>query len=562
MEKCRSYFSVEDDGGIWHYPIKADGSGFLAPIRLCDQFDVIGTGCDVAGQYFHIIEYRGERCLIARGDVGTPAGWRALRNIINIPSARKKLDLLTEYIQDNQQESESDLWEITDTAGWHKDAYILPNGDVIGQAERTYFNGKISNAKRKAYTTNGSLHDWKTQIGKYAAGNSRICLLLGAAFAAPLLKYFCVEGGIIHLYGKSSSGKSTAQRIAQSVWGHGIDTTESWNTTAFALTNNATARNDGLLSMDEISEDGNGLGVDLSIYALSNGKGRAQGSKDGGNRPEVSFHVLCTSTGEVSLENHLLTHGRQIKAGQLVRCPSIPHKLETHHDFADFRSFTQHLNQAISKYYGTAGRAFITKFSENLPHWSSVASHLFDEYHETLIREFSLNSQTTRTARLFAAAMVGIDLACKFSILTLSKASALESIKQCFSDWIMPVQHQTNGKSYEENAIEQTAIDYMSRHRFDFVDLEQPCQIPNNFSGYIKKFADQDDEYYIFSSVFKNEICKGFDEEAVKTVLYDLGWLQKNQKKRWQFQLYGKLRQSNKSERLGYFYKFSGICPK
>lgn len=125
--------------------------------------------------------------------------------------------------------------------------------------------------------------------------------MLGAAFAAPLLQWLNIDGGIIHIFGESSSGKTTTQRVAQSVWGHGATTSESWNTTAYALTNNAAARNDGLLSMDEIGEDGSGRSVDQSIYSLANGKGRALGNKDGGNRPEIRFRVYPFSQQQFRL---------------------------------------------------------------------------------------------------------------------------------------------------------------------------------------------------------------------------------------------------------------------
>lgn len=556
MEKCKPY-TVSTGDGIWHYPIKADGSDWLAPIRLCDPFEVIGTGCDIAGQYYHVIEHQGEQCLIARGDVGTNEGWRLLRNLMNIPSARKKLDLLTEYIQESQS---IEPWEITDTAGWHHDAYILPSGEILGKAEQTYFNGKISNAKRKAYTTKGSLNDWKSQVGKYAAGNSRFCLLLGAAFAAPLMKFFGIDGGILHIYGESSIGKTTAQRVAQSVWGHGIEAAESWNTTTFAVTNNAAARHDGLLTLDEISQDLNGLAVDHGVYTLCNGKGRAQGNKDGSNRPEIHFRVLCTSSGERSLEGHLLEHGRQVKAGQLVRCPSIPHKLETIHDFEDSSSFTQYLNIAVTQYYGTAGRAFINNFSENLSHWVSVASHLFNQYHEKLVKEFSLNSQITRTAKLFAASMAGINLACQFGILNIPKEVAVKSVYQCFYDWITPIQEKSNGKSHEENAIEETARDYIQLHQHEFIDPYNSYVGSYNFPGYVINKEDVE-HYYIFPAVFKSELCKIFDEEKVKQVLFDLDWLSKRAEKRWQWQLYGK-DHKGKQRYLGYFYKFIGSSPQ
>ena len=149
-----------DYNGIYHVPVKADGSVYLAPIRLSDIFEVIGRGTDDEGTHYHIIRYGdNEHCIIPRGDVGTSEGWRYLRNVINVPSARRKLDLLTEYIQTEAMKPEvmAAEWRITDVAGWHDDAYILPNGDIIGDNERLYFSGKIGYNKRIGYKSGGSL---------------------------------------------------------------------------------------------------------------------------------------------------------------------------------------------------------------------------------------------------------------------------------------------------------------------------------------------------------------------------------------------------------------------
>lgn len=553
-------FTIADDDGIWHHPVKADGTAWLAPIRLCDPFTVVGTGSDIAGQHYYLIECaNGERCLIARGDVGTPEGWRLLRNVIDIPSARKKLDLLTEFIQEN---GASEQWTITDTAGWHDDAYILPSGEIIGQSARLYFNGKVSNDKRLAYRCAGTLDDWKSQIGRYAAGNSRLCLMLGAAFAAPLLQWLNIDGGIIHIFGESSSGKTTTQRVAQSVWGHGATTSESWNTTAYALTNNAAARNDGLLSMDEIGEDGSGRSVDQSIYSPANGKGRALGNKDGGNRPEIRFRVLCTSTGELSLESHLQKFDREIMAGQLVRCPSLPHKLENHHDFPDFKAFVNHLNSAITQYYGTAGRIYITCLAEDSDFWRETAVNLFQEYLTLLSGDYQLNAQTMRTTRIFAAAATGLVMAVKHNIITLTVDDALSGIKDCFADW-----YARNGQvkeGYEAGKIKQIGMDFVQTRDLLFLDPERPYMPSKDTPGYVKRyepFEEKEDEYYIFPAIFREYFCKGFDEEKVKDVLHGLGWLAKDTGDRWQFQLYGKDPKTGKRKRLGRFYKLIGIAP-
>jgi len=127
------YSFIEPDyEGIYHMPVKADGSAYLAPIRLSDSFEVVGRGTDDDGIHYHIIRFGdNETCIVPRGDVGTSEGWRHLRNFINIPSSRRKLDLLTEHIQaeSSKPEVKAAEWKIAVVAGWHDDVYILPNGE-------------------------------------------------------------------------------------------------------------------------------------------------------------------------------------------------------------------------------------------------------------------------------------------------------------------------------------------------------------------------------------------------------------------------------------------------
>lgn len=556
-----SYIDADLDG-IYHVPVKSDGSIYLAPIRLADIFRVVGKGVGDDGQNYHIIEYGDhEYCAIARGDVGTQEGWRHLRNMINIPSQRRRLDLLTDYIQTAGSENQED-WKITNVAGWHDDAYILPSGEMIGTTgARIYCQTKIDPAMRRAYTSSGSVEEWILHIGRYVAGNSRFCLALGAAFAAPLLRSLNVDGGVLHLYGQSTGGKSTAQRIALSVWGHGKDSGNGWNTTAYALVNNAAARNDGLLAIDEMGEDANGKGVDHSIYTLANGKGRAQGAKDGGNRTEIRFRVLAISNGEVSLEGHMSKHGREAMAGQMVRCPSIPHLLETHHDFDDFRSFTQHLLDSANSYYGSVGREFIRRLLQDRPATENSLQERFGIHLTTLIESCRLSDQAVRTARLFAVTMTGLELACNWNLTGFAAEDALVGIKRCFVDW-----HQSlpDKMPLEDAKIIKQAKDYIQTSDLFFLNPKQPPSVVSlPFPGYVCRsgFADEDDLYYVFPKAFTEHVARGHDENKVKEVLHGLGWLQKDKDDRWQTQLYGIEHPGGKTKRLGRFYVFKGITP-
>ncbi len=558
MEDLKQPYTELDKDGIFHHPVKADGSMYLAPIRLADPFEIVGIGVDESGTQYYIIKHDDEHCIIPRGEVGTNEGWRKLRNDINIPSKRLKLDLLTEYIQEH---TIAPHWTVTDVAGWHGDAYILPNGDIIGDTDNIYFNGKISYNKKIGYKPKGSLKKWKDNIGRYAEDNSRLCLMLGAAFAAPLLKYLNIDGGILHLYGKSSQGKTTAQRFAQSVWGD-ANSGENWNTTAFALMNDAKARNDGLLSMDEMGEDVTGKAVEKSIYALANGKGRSGGMKDGSNRAEIRFRVLGISTGETSLDAHLnKTAGKSAMAGQLVRCPSVPHELESHHQFEDFREFTEHLNNAVSSYYGVAGREFIKKVIEEKD-FEKQFIRLYDKHFDEL-KKLTQNGQLSRAAKLFAATMTALSFACDWNITGFDKSKAIEGIKCCFIDWLT---EQPNGKSYEDNRVINSSMDFMQTQEPFFQDPEEPCYAIKDFPGYVKYIPPCFDIskgeylYYVFPKYFREKIVLGFDENKAKEILHQIGWLEKAGNNRWVKQLYGRGKNGER-KRLGVFLVFKGIAP-
>lgn len=549
MDKVQSYTVVED-GAIVHYPIKADGSSFLAPIPLCEAFEIKGQGKDREGISYYIVFHENRYFLIPRGEIGTNEGWRKLRNFINIPSQRKKLDLLTEFIQLSVQNKQ---WTIVDTAGWHGvNTYILPNGEIMGESEKVIFNDKIAEDKKIAFSFKGDLSEWQENIGQYAQHNTRMALALGVAFGAPLLKILNIEGGVIHLYGQSTGGKTTIQKVAQSVWGHGRYALEDWDTTSYALTNTAMALNDGFLALDEISKDQTGEAVKRSIYAIANGKGRTRGNIDSGNRSTARFRVLALSTGETDLETHLNKHGFQSMAGELIRCPSVTHKLECCFDFTNFQAFSEHLSLSTEEYYGTAGRVFISHLI-CLKH-DIIKSHYQEFIHR--LSKLSDSSQLIRTAKLFAIAMTGIYFACKFGILE-HEENLLSGIEQCFKDWIGL---QPEAESYEEDKILRSAMDFIQVQDNLFLNLNQPTLASHDCPGY-KEMEGDEMVYYVFPKIFRDKICYGFDSKKVIEVLSQYGWLDKGSDNRWQHQVYGVDFQTKKVKRLGRFYKFIGISP-
>ena len=150
------------------------------PMRLADTIDIIGSGADAAGNYYRVIQYRdkltrqNKTAVIPTADIGSNQGWQRLQAWgIAILSGRAKRERLADYLQEQGSKTR---YTITDKAGWHDGAYILPSGEVIqsgSQDSKIIYNGDKSQAA--AYQESGSLEQWQAEIAQYAAGNSRLC---------------------------------------------------------------------------------------------------------------------------------------------------------------------------------------------------------------------------------------------------------------------------------------------------------------------------------------------------------------------------------------------------
>ncbi|MFX8864251.1 hypothetical protein ABTM79_19100, partial [Acinetobacter baumannii] len=60
------------------------------------------------------------------------------------------------------------------------------------------------------------------------------------------------------------------------------------------------------------------------VYMLTGGQGKSRSSKTGKNRDSKQFNLMYTSTGEVTLEEHLRRGGIELDAGLLLRFAHIP----------------------------------------------------------------------------------------------------------------------------------------------------------------------------------------------------------------------------------------------
>ncbi|RPD87080.1 DUF927 domain-containing protein [Neisseria weixii] len=501
------------------------------PLLLADPIELIGRGIDEQGSHYRIIEWRDrltrqtKQAAIPQADIGSNAGWRQLQQYgITILSGRVKRERLADYLQNH---GSNRPYTITDRAGWHGGVYLLPNGEAIHhgkEAPRIIYNGDTSQAA--AYTPAGTLEAWQQQIARYAAGNSRLCLALGTALAAPLLSLLGEESGGFHLYGDSSDGKTTAARVALSVWGRPSESIMTWQGTALAFNNTAAARNDGLLVLDEISQAAPKV-IGNTVYSLMNGVNKAQGAKDGGNRALTRWRVLMLSTGEKT-PSSILKADNDWNAGQATRLPNIRAAAQygiydTLHGFTDGALLSEHLQEAAEQHHGHAGRAFIRLTDQTAP---AAVKERIAAFTATLPE---LSGQARRVARRFALVAAALEMAAP--VTGLPAGVGMAGVKQCFDEWLA-----TNGTGkYEDEKIKEQTSDFMQRFgqsvRFTDWNSTIGSSTDRNHAGWIKRGGQKEaDEYWIIPAVFIDEICGSFDRNKVCRVLYDANWLKRNEK--------------------------------
>lgn len=521
--------------GVWWINVRTDKDGDIVeaePLLLSDPIDIIGTGQDNDGAYYRIIKFkdkitrRHKTAALPQAEIAGGKCWERLGFyglfIESNPTKRRKL---ADYLQ---KEGSQAAFTITDRAGWHEDSYIMPSGETITATDKDpaiIYNGDTSQAK--AYQPNGELTDWQQSIARYAVGNSRLCLALGASFAAPLLSLLSEESGGFHLMGDSSDGKTTAAKVALSVWGKPSGSLLSWSGTKIGFSNTAAARNDGLLVLDEIGQASPHV-IGDTVYSVMNGINKVQGAKQGGNRALSRWKVMMFSTGEKTPDSILKHHKGDWNAGQAARLPSIRAAAQygiydTLHGFEDGALLSEHIVQSAEKYHGTAGRLFIRQLLDDLEQAKQQATERMAAFMATIPE---LSGQARRVAKRFAIAAAALELAAPVTGLPVGVGMA--GVKKCFDEWL-----EANGAGkHEDRRIIEQAEDFIAQHALGTRFMEWSDKSTNKDHAGYRKQEGEKLELWVIRRVFADEIAQSFDESKVCRVLADNGLLKYNHKNR------------------------------
>jgi uncharacterized protein (DUF927 family) len=265
---------------------------------------------------------------------------------------------------------------------------------------------------------------------------------------------------------------------------------------------------------------------------LGNGSGKSRSTREGLAKPPSRWRVLFLSSGELSLADKIAEDGRsrRVTAGQAVRLIDLPAEagaglglFEDLHGSDSAERFARQIKQASTSHYGTAARAFIKYVVEEpdcLHHRSEFFRHFIGTYVDPIA-----DGQVHRVAQRFALIALAGELAITARVLPWESGTAVTAAGRCLNDWVK----SRGGIEPAEirGGIEQVRS-FISAHgssRF-LQPWEQGSgnQVIRDVAGFRKREGDGWD-YYVTSSAWRDEVCKGFNSTTIAEALHERGLL-------------------------------------
>lgn len=214
-------------------------------------------------------------------------------------------------------EQSDDLVSLVRTPGWHEHVYV--NGTNIYGATN-WFADEMDKAIQRRSCRAGTLAKWK-DLAKDALTTNGMLAALGISMVGPMVGLLDVVPFGLHLCGYSSHGKSTAARLAASLWGDPVGMFQSWDTTLRALEALADAADGACLVLDEIKRfEGDSKDLSSAIHSICSQQGRARLDMDSSLKNQKRWENTVLSTGEVRTQDML---GEHFQGGHRVRLVDV-----------------------------------------------------------------------------------------------------------------------------------------------------------------------------------------------------------------------------------------------
>jgi uncharacterized protein (DUF927 family) len=354
-----------------------------------------------------------------------------------------------------------------------------------------------------------------------------------------LLWLTSTDGGGLHVYGASSTGKTTSLRAAASVWGQGNAQgfIRTWHSTTNGLEAAAALSSDTMMALDELGT-ADADDVSDAIYQLSNGAGKGRAQRSGDAQKAKQWRVMFVSSGELPIQAKLAqARTKRAMAGQLTRMVDIEadglHALgifDSCGKFDDAGALAHAISNAASRNYGTAGPEFLRRLIAVGP--ANVAERVRKDFVEPLMKSLGSDpsGQVTRVAQRFAVIGAAGELATEWGICPWREGEAQASAKWLFDRWVAD-RGGASVAAEERHAVERVRT-FLQTHgdsRFESLDRvqlveDEPILRPTiNRAGW-RQGHGLEREWFLLREAW-NEMCGDLDPRHVAQVLQNAGHL-------------------------------------
>lgn len=272
------------------------------------------------------------------------------RELLNL--ARKRLDvndnnasILIEFIAQFRRLNSIKPVKVSTRLGHIGDSFITPYcSDTKVFANDGGFETVLNNFKQK-----GTTNDYLNKVFNQIKDEPMMMNVFYASCGSILLKYFDVEPFVVDLSGKTSTGKTTALKIASTVWGNSNLYVE-WNTTVSFVERYAEFMNSFPLLLDDTSKADKSI-LGAIVYNHTGGKGKGRSNQKLTVDILKTWQNILISSGEVSLSDY--SENKAGMAARVVTLQEAPFK--PNYPFID-------IYKGLKEAYGTFGNLFHEQF--------------------------------------------------------------------------------------------------------------------------------------------------------------------------------------------------------
>lgn len=308
---------------------------------------------------------------------------------LDITSAVAKQFML--YLQAFRRENTIEAITVVDKMGYH-DGIGFVFGDQIYGTDRKieYWGDNLSVGKhgdRDAYL----------KYVAHLADHPYAQLCFYASCASPYLSRLGCPGFVVDISGRTTQGKTSAMRLAASVWGS-PSLIKKWNTTPTYRERLAAAHHHVPVFLDDHKDKGssnqqygnNEHPIIAAIYQIADGVGRGRGTVTGVQQIN-HWHLVTFSSGETSVIDY-----DQYSDGALLRVMRLPEV-----PFYKRAPFLDDIN-TLSDHYGFIGDAIAQDIANGSLDMGAYQDHI-DRWRDDLTASDIPSSLASRIAQRYAA---------------------------------------------------------------------------------------------------------------------------------------------------------------